>query len=133
MRRDGGCLRPEDRVSWETFDQIRTRKPVVVGVHHARNPEHLRKFWTLASRVADNDPHFVDKDHAVEWCKYRMGCFREFEMIDGRLLVRTDSIAVESMEQLAFNRFYDTALRLWSERLGVDVEDLLIEGQDLPA
>ena len=133
MRRDGGCLRPEDRYSWDVFDTIRTSKPVVVTVHQARNPDHLKKYWTLATIVADNDPHFVDRYHADEWCKVRMGRFTEYKDVDGQILIRTESIAIESMGQLDFNQFYDTALALWSERLGVDVDELLVEAQDLPA
>lgn len=131
MVRDRGALRPYGDVAWETFGDIRTSRPVVVTVHKARNPDHHRKFWALATRVAENDPAFEDAEDAAEWVKMQIpGMRKEYVLRDGRLAIRTKSISFQSMDQLKFNRFYDRALYLWSERLGIDAETLLNEAED---
>lgn len=133
MKRDGGCLRPYGDAEWEKFDAIRTKRPVIVTVHQARNPEHTAKLWAIASRVANFDPEFSDAEDAVEWVKEQIPNMHTREVKvrrDGTMEVRikTKSISEASMDQLAFSRFYDRALWLWAERIGTDPETLGKEG-----
>ena len=128
MLRDGGRLGPVDDYSWELFETIRTTKPVVVLVHQARNPLHNSKLWSLAQKVADFDPEFVDATSAVEWVKYHLKMFEKLEVKPcGTVVVRLKSICFASMDQLRFNNFYDRAVWLWSQRIGTNPELLLPE------
>ncbi len=134
MQRDGGCLRPYGDAAWDTFDGIRTNKPVIVTVHQARNPEHHAKLWALAAKVADFDPEFTDAEDAVDWVKEQIPNMHRKEAKVGRdgtivVRIRLKSISFASMDQLAFNRFYDRAVWLWSQRIGTDPETLLEEAE----
>lgn len=125
MMKDGGVLRPYGDVAWEEFDQI-GNKPVMVTVHKARNPLHHAKLWALATKVADFDKEFTDADDAVRWVKRHIpGMHKRYKEKDGSLVIELASINFESMDQLRFNRFYDRALWLWTQRIGVDPETLL--------
>ena len=128
MERDGRCLKPADQFSSEIFDSITTKKPVVVTIHQARNPQHHSKLWALASKVADFDDDFTDAEDAVEWAKMHIPSMRkEIILNDGRAAIRTKSIAWASMDQLRFERFYDRALYLWAQKIGTDPLTLLEE------
>lgn len=126
MKRDGGVLRPYTDIDYELFKLIDTKRPVMVRIHQFRNPDHHRKLWALAAKVADFDRDFEDAEDAVEWAKLHIpGMHREYHMKDGKLVVRTKSINWASMDQVAFSRFYDRAVWLWSAKLECDPETLL--------
>lgn len=128
MKRQGGSLHPYGRVAWEAFDKIKTTDIVVVTVHQARNPDHHNKLWALATRVADFDQDFDNAEEAVRWVKRQIpGMHRRYTEKDGSISIEVDSISFESMDQLAFNDFYDRALSLWCGRIGTDPETLLAE------
>lgn len=126
MQREGNCLKPADSMSLEQFQDVRTKKPVLVTIHQARNPQHHEKLWAIAARVADFDPDFSDAEDAVEWAKLHMPTMRQFRTLrDGSVICTTKSIAFASMDQIRFERFYDRALWLWTEKIGTDPETLL--------
>lgn len=129
MKRDDGCLRPYGDAEWEKFDKVRTTKPVIVTVHHARNPEHTAKLWAIATKVANFDPEFQDARDAVEWAKEQIPSMHTREVKvrkDGTMEVRirTNSIAEASMDQIEFNDVFDKMERAWAERIGCDPEEL---------
>jgi hypothetical protein len=126
MVRDGMVLRPFGNFSCLQFEKIKTLKQVIVTVHQARNPEHHNKFWAIAAKVADFDRDFEDADDAVRWVKRQIpGMHRKYKERDGTLILELESISVESMDQIAFEQFYERALALWAERIGCDPEALL--------
>lgn len=130
MKRQGGALHPYGQVAWDTFDKIRSLDVVIVTVHQARNPLHHDKFWALATRVANFDRDFDDADEAVRWVKRQIpGMHRRYVEKDGTVSIELGSIAFESMDQLAFNEFYDRALHLWAGRIGCDPETLSTEAE----
>jgi hypothetical protein len=129
MVRDGGCLRPHgnaDSPNWATFDLLRTTKPVVVTIKQARHPEHHNKIWAIAAKVADHDDDFIDAEDAMDWVKIHIPNMRKIVVMrDGRTVVSTKSISFANMDQIRFNRFYDRAMCLWTDKIGCDPEGLL--------
>lgn len=125
MQKFPGKLVPIDEASWEVFDSIRTGKPVLVIVEQPRNPGHLRKYWALATAVAKADPDFTDKDEADHWARIHQEDMRREYFVGGRPVVMVEKIDVASMDQLRFTKFYDKALMIWAEKIGMDPEDLL--------
>ncbi len=110
----------------DAFEQIRTTKPVLVTVHQARNPDHHNKLWAIATRVADFCADFDDAEDAVDWAKIHIPNMRRYrQRLDGSVVVSTKSISYASMDQIAFNRFYDRCLYLWSQKIGCDPETLI--------
>ncbi len=109
----------------EVLAMIPTNKPVIVSIHQPRNPEHFNLFWALASKVADFHPAFLDADDAVRWAKRRLGMFKSFHEKDGTIWCEYQSLAVESMDQIEFNAFFDKCLALWAKEIGCDPKLLL--------
>ncbi len=128
MKRDGNCLRPWGKAAIEIFENIRTTRPVAVIVKQARYPEHLAKLWIVAGKVANHDADLGDAEDSVEWAKMHIPSMRNYRvLLDGTTVVSTKSISYESMDQLAFSRFYDRAIDLWATKIGTDPETLLNE------
>jgi len=126
MVSDGRCLRPFGNVAIEDFEKVRRGKPVVITIEEVRNPDFLRKYWALATAVANFCDDFDDRYDADFWVRSHMPwMLKEFILDDGRVAVRLKSIALEKMSQEAFSRFYDRAVYLWSKRIGCDPETLL--------
>jgi hypothetical protein len=126
MVSDGRCLRPYGDVAIEDFEKVRRGKPVVITIEEVRNPEHLKKYWALATAVANFCDDFADRYDADFWARSHMPwMIRSFTMNDGRIMFTPKSIALETMGQEAFSRFYDRALFLWSQKIGCDPERLL--------
>jgi hypothetical protein len=124
--KDGGVLRPWGEAAWNEFERIPQKpKLVTVEVRQPRNPGHLSKYWSILQKAARTDPEYTEAEDLHEWVKVRLGMIKEFKDWDGRILIRTKSISVESMGQIHFANFYDRALWLLSERLGVNPEALL--------
>jgi len=132
MRKVGPSLRPDGEAAWEVFDTIRTNKAVVVTVDQPRNPEQLRDYWVMAQIAADHSDEFEDKDDADHFARTSTPWMRkEYETRerDGTLKVRIrpKSIAIGSMPQEEFDRFYQRAIELWSQKIGADVQAMMRE------
>jgi len=114
------------------MDRLPKDRAVVVTVHQPRNREHLAKYWSICSVVADADPAFDDRDDADHWVRVHIPWMhRSYEVVEAdgevRTFIRVKSINVESMGEPEFKKFYDRAMTLFSERIGMDVEDLARE------
>ena len=129
MRKACGSLTPDGRESWEVFDKLPANKSVLVSVKTSRNPDHLRKYWAICAAVADADPEFDDREDADHWVRIQIPWMRREYVVkslagEQQLIVRPKSISMASMTQEEFSRFYDRALELWAEKIGMDPDDL---------
>lgn len=128
MQKQGNHLVPASDYDQELFDQINTKRSVLVSIHQIRNPDHHRKFWALAAAVARFDRDFHDAREAVRWVKRHIpNMHRRYMDRNGGLVIELESISWSNMDQTKFNNFYDRALFLWAERIGCDPETLLSE------
>ena len=110
----------------EDFEKVRRGKPIVITIEEVRNPDHLRKYWALATAVANFCDDFEDRYDADAYARAHMRwMLKEMVLNDGTVVYRFKSIALEKMSQEAFSRFYDRAVYLWSVKVGCDPETLL--------
>ncbi len=119
------CLLPYGAAAMRDFETITNKRPVIIKAHQPRNPKHHDRIWSIYQIVADNDPALETADMVSEWVKIKLG-YVDYKMeVDGQVFIVTRSIAFESMDQIKFKLFYDRAVKLLCERLGIDVESLL--------
>lgn len=126
--REGGVIRPWGEASWNDFMVIPERpKHCQFVVRQPRNIEHHNKYRLILQRAAATDPEYHnDPDGLAEWVKVRLRMFKEFDVLpDGRVRIVTESTSVYSMDQIKFNLFYERAMMVLGERLGIDPEALL--------
>lgn len=119
------CLLPYGAAAIKDFENVSGQKPVIVKAHQPRNPKHHDRIWSIYQIAAETDPVLETADQINEWVKIKLGYVDYIIKHEGRSLVKTRSISFESMDQIKFKIFYDRAIKVLCERLGVDVEDLL--------
>ena len=131
MMKKQGSLHPITEVDWDEFDNVPFDKPVFVTVRMSRNPEHLKKYWAVASTVADHCDAFDNKEDADWWARMSSPLMRkELTFKDGTTAWRPLSIALDKMDQGKFSLFYESAIKAWAELIGADPEDLIRIGKE---
>ena len=123
--KEPGVLRPWGEHSVNEFDRIPFGKKLSIEVRQPRYPEHLNKYWLILTRAAANLPGCEGPDELHEDIKIKLRMFKEYQSWDGKILIRTKSISVESMDQIKFSLFYDRAIWVLGEWLGIDPNELL--------
>jgi len=125
MVKQNGGLFPASPLDDELLQQV-GKEPVLVTVWQARNADHHRKLWAVATAVANFTDMFDDADHAVEWAKLHIpNMHKQYETLAGRTVTVPKSISYAAMDQTRFNNFYDRALFLWGQAIKCDPETLL--------
>lgn len=125
MKRVGGALVPDGDEAWEALNKIVQHHRVVVSIHKSRNPDGLKKYWALCSRVADADPGFDDREDADHYARTMIPWMRkEYVAENGRVTVRPRSIAMDEMGDDEFDKFYKRAVEVFAKRIGMDPTQL---------
>ena len=115
-------------VSWEVFDKIPDDTVIHATIRKSRQPEHLVKYWAMLGDAVKFDREFDHADDLDAWIRLSIPEMRdEFTIVRGKLVVRLKSIALDQMDQTEFQRFYDKAVELVTERIGRDPETIYTE------
>jgi len=109
FKKNGRGLWAQCDASQEILAAIKDGKDVVVSVHAPRNPQFLRLYWAVLTDIADSGAWEWDADLLDEWIKRRLGYLRVIE-VNGERIVKTKSIAMESMGADKFRKFFDRAM-----------------------
>lgn len=108
-------IMPTDSAGDEALRKYKDGAYVTVEVKQPRNPYHHRLFFALLHKVFENQERYPTEDHLRLALTYEAGYFKEYPMSDGLLVTVPDSISYESMDQKAFedyfNRVCDIILR----------------------
>ena len=100
---------------------------VLVQIKQPRNLKHHRKYWGLLRLVVDATGNWPSVDAMHRWLKLELRMFTPTELVDGRLVLEWDSIAVESMDQREFSAFYERAIAAIIMETGIDPITLMEE------
>lgn len=130
-------LVPLDDDGREIMAALKADKKVMVHVHAARNPDHHRLLFAMFKKLRDGGVWSGDKDSLIDYIKYGTGHVRSVIDHKGQAHIVPKSISFESMDQVAFNRFFDRACWLICHRLlqrddWQSLRDELIEMMDGP-
>jgi len=129
VKKVSSSLHPYDDASWEAFDKLPRDKPLLITVKQSRNPEFLARYWAILSVAVDHSDAWVDRDDVHHWLRVQVPWMRDSYMIeeDGTMVVTLKSTAIDSMKEDEFERYYERAMELISEKIGTDIESLAAE------
>lgn len=105
-------LAPDDDEAKDALKRFQINEPVKVkGLVKPRNPAHHRKFWALLGVLSGHSPENYSAAQIKELMKIRMG-FVNWVTCPGvnHPVPLPKSIAYDSMDQLAFEQFYNEAI-----------------------
>ena len=137
MRRDGArLLTPSDKASQALLDKYKHGDVLRVQVSKPRNPKHHAKYWAMLKLVHEGtavQDLYPTTDHLHQAIKGALGYYSEVRLPDGKVLQVVDSIAFESLDQIAFQEFYNKAVDLIVSQVvpNLDREDLVREVESM--
>ncbi len=105
----GKALYPADPGAEKFMASTKDEQFVIVEARRARNADHHRKFFAMLAIVLDNQNFYKTTDDLLDVCKLAVGHVRTVETRSGTVRI-PKSIAFESMDQDAFNEFYNRAV-----------------------
>lgn len=120
-----GVLAPCDEQGRDAIAKIGHGKQVLVTVKKSRNPYHHRKLFAMLNIVLQNQDYYKDTEQLLGACKLATG---HVDLINTKhgVVGLPKSISFHSMDQLAFNAFYDRAVQWVVEDVipGLSARDL---------
>ena len=117
--------------SRDDFDKRQSAKLKIneyyfVDVTKPRNIKHHQKFFVLMKICFNNQEMFKNKDDLREYLTKEAGYTREVETPKG-IEIKALSISFASMDQIAFDKFYEKMIYQTMLFLGVGDETLIQE------
>jgi hypothetical protein len=132
MYRKGLSLVPADQLAEDDLAKLGTKKPVMVDVRQPRSLPMHRLLFALLRKVCENCEG-VSENALLSWLKVQLGHVDYMPLGLGRSYAAPASISFASMDQGAFQVFFDGAVDLICEQIipGLDKPALLKEVQEL--
>ena len=134
FRKRGHAIFPADTTAEAMLGKIADGDLFLMKSHRARNPAHHRKFFALLTVVHNTLPdeilhRYPTTDALLIGLKIALGYCETMILPDGRAVLTPKSIAFESMDQTAFDTFYNRCLRVISDQLLPGVSDAELEAE----
>ena len=117
----GPCLIPAYKSDADLMSKIKEGKAYRYFASDERNPKHHRKLFAILRVVVQNDPNdqFPDEESLLAALKYEMGYTHTYIDMKGKTRTETDSISFSNMGQSRFETFYQKAVDICSQYLGI--------------
>ena len=120
---------PSDKHSFEAAERYKHGDIVRAIINRPRNPRHHAKLFAMLNLVWEStavQDRYPKVENLLDALKHAMGHVETFRTVSGDVLTKPKSIAFESMDQAAFEEFYNQAVEIIATRLvpHLDREDL---------
>ena len=110
FRKRLGTLVPWDEQSEAVLAKIPVNEIVMINIKRPRNILHHRKLFALLNLVVSNQEHYQSVEHLLAAIKVEAGHCDTYPMKDGNVAYIPKSINFASMDQTAFDPFWDKAV-----------------------
>jgi hypothetical protein len=101
-------LYPIDEAGEAVIRKFGAGEVVAIDVKRPRNIKFHAKFFAMLNIILKNQEHYKSIDDLLEVCKLRVGHCHTVQTRLGEVKI-TDSIRFASMDETAFDDFYDRA------------------------
>jgi hypothetical protein len=120
---------PYTRGDIDDFGNLRGNTVYMLEVRKPRHLEHHQKLFAIAKCVIANMPE------SSPWCgkesiqlikatEIQLGYVDQRIKLNGEIYFEPQHINFESMDQLAFQEFYDKTIPLWAQMIGCTPQEL---------
>lgn len=133
LYRKAAGLYPADPSSYEALKAVGQGELVRVKISKPRNPKHHSRMWVLLTKVIEAGAPFPNEEALLFYIKVRLGHCDVVEGLGGHRYPMPKSISFSAMDQTAFNKFYDGAIKVISSEVlpGIEESDLLNEVNEM--
>jgi hypothetical protein len=95
-----------------------------------RSVPQLRLYWAILQLVAENMDKPTNRNILHQWVKLRCGVVDDLVLRSGEIIELPGSIAIDQMDETAFNSFFDQALtHITAGLTNLAREDLIAEAE----
>lgn len=122
----GGNLAPVDAAGREALAHIGQDELLAITFRRPRNIGHHRKFFALLSLIYENQTRYQSIEELLDVVKVLTGHCNVVTMRDGKEVFVPKSIAFASMDQSAFEAFWEKVVKVVCEKIlpGITKADL---------
>jgi hypothetical protein len=110
IQRDGNRLVAADPYSLDALQGLPKGQTLNVTIKRPRNVKHHRKFFALLGIVYDAQSRYPTTDHLLNAIKIAIGHYDLVPLTKKHTVIQTRSISFASMDQAAFEQFYDRVI-----------------------
>jgi hypothetical protein len=125
VRLDRGRLTPVTAWDAELLAEERNGQEYDLVRRTKRSTPHNSKYWVQLSAIVKATEAFATPDHMHTWIKCKLGYTAPIFGPQGQVIGMTvDSVAFDKMDQAAFNVFYEKAVQLVSQEMGINMDQV---------
>jgi hypothetical protein len=115
-----GKLMADGEESLQAINNIKSGDLIIVEYKPSRNYKFHKKLFGLLGVILENQSHYKTVDNILEMVKFKAGYFDTIVTHKGKKHYKTKSIAFENMDEVEFQKFYNSALDVAFELTGID-------------
>lgn len=125
----GNALVPADPVTEDILHQITNGTTVTTdSPRQRRNGSYHRLMMSMLQKVYEHAwPRFATVDDLMDWLKLKSGMVKEFDLGDGKIRLKFQSVSFSSMGEIRFRAVSEQWRAIIAEEFGIDPESLLAE------
>lgn len=128
FRKVGGVLKPSSLPTTRFMDELKDGREVLVSVRAPRNILHHRKLFALLEVTLTHSDAWATKETLLDDLKMATRLFTNCtSKLNGMSYPVPKSISFAAMPQQEFAEWFDKAMVVLADHLGVDPETLLAE------
>lgn len=117
----GGRLAPVSAMDAELLDALPRSVDLEVTIkHRKRSLPQQGLYWKMLSEVVKSTDKFPTPGHLHDEIKMALGYTEQRVTFDGLVYYRADSTAFDKMDAGQFKDYFDKAVALIADKLGVD-------------
>lgn len=120
LRRESTGFQPDSQHDYDELARVNIGDVIAAEVKLSRNPGHHRKAFAMLHRIFDNQDHFDRFEALYDYMKIAAGCVETLIQPDGKIVYKLKSLAWDRMDQLEFERTYQSFITVAYERLGME-------------
>lgn len=118
---DGRVLKPEMAHDYERCARFKVGERVKAELRKPRRIKTLNTYWAVLATVVDATGCCPTSRHLDQLVKLKLGYVTHIVLPNGDAAMVPDSIAFDSMDEVAFSDFMTRAFAYLSELFGFDV------------
>lgn len=131
LRRVRSGLTPVTAFDAEMLDSISMGSDVEVRIKQRRSLPQLRLYWSVLHKVIGATDAYPTAERLHDALKMATGHTVPVRRLDGTLVHIPDSVAFSKMSQGEFQVYFNKAMQLLTELIGVDPLEWLMTQDDL--
>lgn len=107
---------------YEVLKKIKVGKVYQVDIKNQRNAKFHRKFWALINIAYNNQNHYNSLEQFRKDLTIASGFYEQHETFNGKVRTEAKSIAFNKMDEMEFERLYNSFLDCIQKYFNIDSE-----------